>query len=137
MSINATAKLTVFYDGQCPLCAQEMQALTKRDTHQRLQLMDIWHPEFASRYPEIDPAAANRVLHAVDDTGHLLLGLDVTARAWSLVGVTRYNCLRWPIIKPVADIAYRLFAKHRYRLSRLLTGKARLCDADQCSPRSK
>lgn len=133
MTTKTTVKLTLFYDGQCPLCAQEMKALTARDTQQQLQLVDIWQPEFATRYPEIDPAAANRVLHAVDDRGDLLLGLDVTARAWSLVGVKRYNCLRWPLIKPVADIAYRLFARHRYSLSRLITGKARLCESDRCS----
>ncbi|GAB3090907.1 DUF393 domain-containing protein [Aestuariicella hydrocarbonica] len=126
--------LTLFYDSRCPLCALEMQALAARDTQQKLQLVDIWQPGFADRYPAIDPAAANRLLHALDERGNLLLGLDVTARAWSLVGITRYNWLRWPLIKPVADVGYRLFARHRYSLSRLLTGKARLCDSDQCKP---
>lgn len=123
--------LTIFYDSLCPLCAQEMRALKRRDLKGRLLLEDIWQPGFADRFPSIDPVAANQVLHALDEKGNLLLGLDVTARAWSLVGVKRYRLLRWPLIKPLADWCYRFFARNRYSISRVLTGRAR-CESGQC-----
>lgn len=125
-------KLTIFYDGLCPLCVKEMRALKARDQDNKLCMEDIWQADFTQRFPAIDVSAAGRVLHAVDNKGELWLGLDVTARAWSLVGVRRYNCLRWPLIKPIADFCYRRFANNRYGFSRLLTGRARLCAGEAC-----
>ncbi len=125
-------KLTIFYDGTCPLCAKEMKALTKRDTHQHIRIVDIYSEAF-SDYPQIDAAKANTILHALDDYGNLLLGLDVTYRAWHLVGKGwLYAPLRWPLIRPVADWLYLRFANNRYRISYWLTGTSR-CDTDQCS----
>ncbi|WMN89464.1 DUF393 domain-containing protein [Vibrio parahaemolyticus] len=125
-------KLTIFYDGTCPLCAKEMRALTKRDTHQHIRIVDIYSEAF-SAYPQIDAAKANTILHALDDSGNLLLGLDVTYRAWQLVGRGwLYAPLRWPLIRPVADWLYIKFANNRYRISYWLTGTSR-CGTDQCS----
>lgn len=124
--------LTIFYDSLCPLCVKEMRALKVRDRQQQLRMEDIWQADFSERFPAIDPAEANRVLHAVDEHGELLLGLDVTARAWTLVGVRRFNWLRWPLIRPLADFCYRRFANNRYGVSRLLTGRARLCSQEGC-----
>jgi len=87
-------ELTVFYDGQCPLCLREMRSLKKHDEHQAIT--------------------------------KLLLGLDVTAKVWETVGAHRWvAALRWPVIRPVADLGYKIFAKNRYRFSYLLTGQAR------------
>ncbi|MCO7190686.1 MULTISPECIES: DUF393 domain-containing protein [unclassified Pseudoalteromonas] len=125
------SELTIFYDGTCPLCVKEMTALTKRDKAQRIKTVDIFSDEFA-RYPGIDPEKANTVLHALDAKGNLLLGLDVTHQAWRLVGMGwLYAPLRWPVIKPIADKFYLLFAKNRYRISYWLTGQSR-CDSGVC-----
>ncbi|MYM63639.1 thiol-disulfide oxidoreductase DCC family protein [Pseudomaricurvus sp. HS19] len=126
--------LTLFYDGRCPLCVAEMESLRRHDHHQRLQLEDIFQPGLQQRYPQLDLWRALQVLHAVDEKGRWWFGLDVTARAWSLVGVKRYNWLRWPFIRPLADICYRAFARHRYTLSLWLTGRARICDSNRCNP---
>lgn len=80
-------KLTVFYDGTCPLCAKEMKALKQRDSKQQIKTVDIYSEAFAD-YPQIDPEQANTILHALNDKGELLLGLDVTHRAWRLVVCT-------------------------------------------------
>ncbi|MBQ4811403.1 DUF393 domain-containing protein [Pseudoalteromonas luteoviolacea] len=125
------SELTIFYDGTCPLCVKEMNALTKRDTHKHINTVDIYSDEF-SRYENIDPDKANTILHAIDKEGNLILGLDVTHKAWQLVGMGwLYAPLRWPVIKPVADQLYLLFAKNRYRISYWLTGKSR-CENGVC-----
>lgn len=77
-------KLTIFYDGTCPLCAKEMKALRQHDHKQEINTVDIYSDAF-SAYPQIDPDRANTILHALDNHGNLLLGLDVTYRAWQLV----------------------------------------------------
>ncbi|QLE84337.1 MULTISPECIES: thiol-disulfide oxidoreductase DCC family protein [Shewanella] len=126
-------KLTIFFDGQCPLCAAEMKQLKQYDEYGSIELQDLNQTGFAEKFPEIDPNRANLILHGMDDKGNILLGLDVTYRAWVLVGKKyRVAFLRWPVIKPIADIFYLGFAKHRYRISYLLTGKKR-CSEGSCS----
>lgn len=125
-------KLTVFYDGTCPLCAKEMKALKQRDAKQHIITVDIYSEAFDA-YPQIDPEQANTILHALNDKGELLLGLDVTHRAWQLVGRGwLYAPLRWRVVKPVADWLYLKFAKNRYRVSYWLTGTSR-CNNGSCS----
>ncbi|EII2983477.1 DUF393 domain-containing protein [Vibrio parahaemolyticus] len=125
-------KLTIFYDGTCPLCAKEMKALRQHDHKQEINTVDIYSDAF-SAYPQIDPDRANTILHALDNHGNLLLGLDVTYRAWQLVGRGwLYAPLRWPLIRPVADWLYLCFAQNRYRISYWLTGTSR-CNSGRCS----
>ena len=130
--MNQTA-LTIFYDSFCPLCVKEMQALAKRDKKQYLCFEDINADDFTQRFPSIDANAANSILHAINGKGELLLGLDVTAQAWRLVGNPIYCILRWPLIKPVADRIYLAFANNRYRVSYWLTGQARCQRCQQIS----
>ena len=67
-----------------------------------------------------------RKLHAQNVNGDMLYGLDVTAVAWSLVGKYRFlKILRWPVIRSISDLVYKLFAKYRDSISLLLTGKRR------------
>ena len=125
-------KLTIFYDGRCPLCVMEMSKLSLHDHDRALKLVDIQQPEIES-YPSIDPLKASQILHAIDDQQTLLLGLDVTYRAWTLVGKGWiYAPLRWPGIRLFADSIYIRFARNRYRWSKWLTGKS-YCDNGQCS----
>lgn len=124
-------KLTIFYDGFCPLCVKEMEKLKQFDENTDIQLIDI-HTSAFKPYTNIDADKASTILHAIDDKNQLLLGLDVTYRAWSLVGKGWiYAPLRWALIKPIADRAYLHFAKNRYRWSKILTGKSR-CDSNSC-----
>lgn len=126
-------KLTLFYDGTCPLCVKEMLAIRNKDTRDQIATIDI-HSDAFSAYPNIDPLEANNILHALDDQGHLWLGLDAAYRSWDILGRGWiYAPLRWRFIKPVADRFYLYFANNRYFISRLFTGQSR-CDA-QCKVR--
>ena len=44
-------KLTLFYDGMCPLCQKEMQHLIKYNTAGHLAFVDIMEPGFSEAYP--------------------------------------------------------------------------------------
>ncbi len=117
--------LTIFYDSTCPLCMAEMRELKRLDVAKRLRLEDLFASDFSDRYPHIDRQQAIAVLHGQLDDGDILLGLDCTRLAWSLVGQKKWLAvLRWPVIKPFADWAYLMFARHRARISRILTGQA-------------
>lgn len=127
-------QLSIFFDGQCPLCVKEMRNLKKRDRSKRLNLIDINRADFEQQYPEIPRQQAMQKLHGywfTNQQKHLLVGLDVTYHAWRLVGKGwLIRPLRWPGIRIVADKLYLLFARHRFGLSRLLTGKSR---CSECS----
>lgn len=120
--------LTLFFDGSCPLCAREIDHLRRLDRHRRIRFEDIHADDFSRRYPDVDPEEASAILLG-DYRGERLRGLDVTHRAWSLVGQGwRTAPLRWPLIRPAADRIYRWFAPRRYRISGWLTGRQR-CDS--------
>lgn len=118
--------VTLFFDGTCPLCVAEMEKLRRWDKRGTLQLVDIHQADFSQRYPQISRQYANRILHAQDLEGNIFLGLDATVVAWDSVGKGYWvKWLRWPVIRQISDIAYKLFARHRYLLSRLITGQSR------------
>ena len=124
-------KLTLFYDGGCPLCVKEMKQLKAKDKNHGLAFENIWATDFAQRYPHIDVAEANRILHGQTAEGQMLYGLDVTHAAWSAVGKGWLTApLRWPLVRWLADRGYLFFANNRNQISRLITGKSRCL---QCS----
>jgi predicted DCC family thiol-disulfide oxidoreductase YuxK len=125
--------LTLFYDGSCPLCVAEIDKLRTLNQAEYLHFEDILEADFSERYPEICITEASNILHGKLDSGELLLGLDVTHKAWSLVGHKKWiGILRMPFIKHIADQCYRLFARNRYRFSYLLTGKAKCDSGNTC-----
>ena len=129
-------KLTVFYDGNCPLCAAEMKLLAREDKHSNVCLKDINAPDFSTQYPTINVAEAHRILHGLKDNGEMLYGLDVTVTAWRLVGKKRWlSILRWPVISWFADKTYLLFAKHRQKISKFLMPGVSCDDENVCNRR--
>lgn len=126
-------QLTIFYDGGCPLCVREMRHLFKlqqQQRHQRIIFEDILAEDFEQRFPMIDPQRARAILHGMTANGELLLGLDVTHQAWKAVGRGWLTApIRWPLIRWFADRVYLWFARHRYKISEVVTGQAR---CEQC-----
>jgi predicted DCC family thiol-disulfide oxidoreductase YuxK len=130
------SELTIFYDGGCPLCVAEMRHLCRLDSDAKIALEDIHAEGFTQRFPHIDPARADQILHGQLANGEIIYALDVTYVAWSLVGKRHWVAiLRWPLVKQVSHWVYLFFAKHRSRISKLLTGSER-CEVCEIS-RSK
>lgn len=124
-------KLTLFYDDTCPLCVAEMTQLRQADHRNRIELIALGRDGVSERFPDLDQSKAMAILHGklkdAEGNERWVLGLDATYWAWRLVGQKPWVAiLRWPLVKWFADLCYRLFAKHRYRFSFLLTGSAKL-----------
>jgi predicted DCC family thiol-disulfide oxidoreductase YuxK len=127
-------KLTIFYDGFCPLCRTEMNHLKRLDSKHLIAFVDIQHAEFMQKYPHLEWRVLNARLHGLKENGDLISGLDVTYLAWQLVDKGwLFAPLRWPIIGWFADRLYNVFARHRYAISYLLTGQKRCqqCEYDK------
>lgn len=124
-------QLTIFYDAKCPLCNKEMQHLRRLDTDQHIRMIDLHSEQFVAYQPSIDFQQAMAKLHGFDRNGELLLGLDVTYEAWRLVGRGFwFRPIKWRWLRPLLDVGYNFFAKHRGRISKLLMGKQH-CDSCQ------
>jgi len=104
---------TLYYDGGCPLCMREVRLL-QRIADQGLHLQDLHEvpdsPGQPSRLLKLS------TLHLCTAGGEWLTGVDATVQAWSH---TRWGWLfkplRWPVIGPLADAAYRYWARKRYQ----------------------
>ncbi len=115
-----TQILTIFYDGQCPLCSLEMSKLIKNDKNNVIRLVDLHSPSFPKHYPNINFDKAMKILHG-EFNGKILLGLDVTHRAWTLVGKGWWVApLQFPLLKQFSHMCYRIVAKYRQPLSHFL-----------------
>lgn len=121
----------LFYDGCCPLCVAEMKKLAKHDHQHQIDFINIQLDSEMQKYPQVDPSHANRILHAITPQGDLITALDVTYQAWALVGKGwLFKPLTWRWVRFFADPVYLWFAKNRYSISAILTGKAR-CESCQ------
>ncbi len=127
--------LTLFYDGNCPLCIKEMNALTHADVDRQLRLIDIHSPECLT-YPEIDRHKAQQLIHGLTANHTLLLGLDAITYAWQLQGRRRWlGVTRWPGIRWLCDAGYRLLARHRFGVSRWIMANPP-CQNGRCTSNS-
>lgn len=102
---------TLYYDGACPLCSAEIARL-KKLKDPGLKLTDVHTLTHLSAAQKQDMLTTLRLERA---DGAILRGLDANVAAWQH---TRFGFvfrwLRWPVIAPVADAVYRLWAKRRY-----------------------
>jgi predicted DCC family thiol-disulfide oxidoreductase YuxK len=113
--------LTVFYDASCPVCALEMDTLRRRDTCQRLHLIDMSAPAFDAAIYALERHDLDAAIHAVRPDGSIVRGMAALRLAYRAGGLGwLLQATRWPLLRDVADAAYRLFARHRHAISRVL-----------------
>ena len=125
--------LTLLFDGGCPLCVREVRFLRGRDRHQRIAFVDIDQPDYTpTDYAGIDYRMAMGRIHALTPNGDVITDIAVFREAYRLIGLGwLYAPTRWPLIAPLANLAYRFWASRRLRW----TGRAdleTLC-RDRCS----
>lgn len=114
-------QLTLYFDGKCPFCRAEMARLRGWDTAGRLAFTDISLPGFDPAILGASMADLNREMFSRRANGAILVGTASILAAYELVG---RNWLVWPlrvpVLRSVLSFLYRLFARHRYTMSRLL-----------------
>lgn len=109
---------TILVDGGCPVCRHESRVLSWLDRGRgRLRVVDIASPGY-------DPGEIGCTLdevmgeiHGIGAGGEIVRGMEVFRRAYAAVGLGWVLApTRWPVIRPIADAAYRGFARNRVRL---------------------
>lgn len=131
----AEPTLTILFDGGCPLCVREVNFLKRRDGERhRLSFVDIDAIDYdPAGHGGIDYREAMGRIHAIGPEGEVLRDVEVFRRAYALIGLGwLYAPTRWPLLRPIADAAYRLWAGTRLGL----TGRPdleRLCQLREAS----
>ena len=118
-------ELTLLFDGACPLCRREVEALRSRDQgNGQICFVDIDAPDY-------DPAAHGGIsyreamgrIRAIGADGRVIVDVAAFREAYRLVGLGwLYAPTTWPLLKPVVDGIYGHWATWRLKI----TGRADL-----------
>jgi predicted DCC family thiol-disulfide oxidoreductase YuxK len=123
-----TAAFEVFFDGDCPLCAREIDTLQRWDRKGSVRFTDIAARGFDAgavgrTQGELTGSIHGRFL----SDGSWVDGVEVFRQLYSAVGLGPLVTLtRLPGVSGALDAAYAVFARNRLRI----TGR---CDAETCS----
>lgn len=135
-------EMTLLYDASCPVCSLEMDHLRARDRDGRLAFVDISAPGFDAAAYGTSWAALDAEIHAMLPDGRMIRGLQVLRRAYAAAGIG------WVLaptgtapLRPLGDLGYRWFARHRRTISRLAAPliaavrarRMRACSAGACA----
>lgn len=122
--------LVVLYDGQCNLCVNTVNVLRKLGTTANLEYIDLQQADVSAIVPNVDQSQLLAQLHVVEAEGQLFRGADAIVRIMRTIPQLRWISFiyRIPGLKPLADVLYRIIAKHRYRLF----GRKDECESGVC-----
>ena len=118
--MNTLEKLTLFYDGACPLCQAEILFLSRRNQAGLLDFVDINSEHFNPAKIGISCDEALAAMYGQYDSGVLIQGVTVFPEAYRRANLP---FLAWIFsrksLQAILQIAYRFFAKNRHAISRL------------------
>ena len=113
--------LTLYYDGQCPLCLAEIRFLSRRPHGGLLAFVDVTTDTAQTVADGISCAAALANMHGRLADGTLLVGVSVFPAAYQRAGLP---AMAWvfsrPWLQPFWRAAYAVFARYRHGISRVV-----------------
>ena len=126
--------ITLFYDGLCPVCAREIRFMRRLDRSRgRVGFEDIASATFIPGRYGLTMSDVIGSMHAVRDDGSIIKGMQVFREAYAALGWGWVVApTGWPLMRPIFDALYRIFAEIRPRLSKLGNCALR-CENGRCS----
>ena len=114
------AKLTLLFDGGCPLCLREVKFLRSRDKLNNIKFVDIDSTDYQPNlYSGISYRDAMNRIHAIKESGEILRDVSVFREAYQLIGLGWiYAPTKWPLLGHLVNQLYKLWAKWRLPLTR-------------------
>ncbi len=112
-------RLTMYYDGNCPLCQAEIHFLGNRNSLGLLEFVDVSAPEFDEVTHQLSCKLALATMQGRLSDGTQLEGIPVFTAAYERANLPKLAWLfsrRW--LAPLLNTGYYLFAKYRHSISR-------------------
>ncbi|SRR5579883_2849830 len=120
LSTSPSWKIKLLYDGQCPLCMREVSFLKRRDAGRGwVAFVDIADDNYTPEaHGGVDFETAMGRIHAVLPDGTIIKNVEVLRRVYETLGMGWvYAATKLPIIAPVADTLYEIWAQKRLALT--------------------
>ena len=113
-------KLTLFYDGACPLCQAEILFLSGRNQECLLDFVDINSEAYDSLKVGVSCEEALAAMYGQYADGTLINGVTVFPEAYRRADLAT---LAWIFsrksLQPLLKVGYRFFANNRHAISRV------------------
>ena len=113
--------LTIYYDGECPLCLAEIHFLKNRNKLGLLKFVDVAAPNFDEAAHQLSCQLALATMQGRLADGTQLEGIPVFAEAYKRADLPT---LAWlftrPWLKPFLNASYYVFAKYRHTISKTI-----------------
>ena len=114
---NESTRLTVFYDGACPVCVRDRRWYEKLEgkTEDSVTWLDITGRDEELHQQGIDPDAALRELHVMDEQGQV--HREMAAYILRMSRVPLLKTIAWliglPVIRPTLAWLYHRWVARR------------------------
>jgi predicted DCC family thiol-disulfide oxidoreductase YuxK len=114
-------KLTLFYDGACPLCQAEILFLSGRNQANLLEFIDINSEKYDPLKVGVSCEEALAAMYGQYADGTLINGPAVFPEAYRRANLPT---LAWlfsrKTVQPALQMGYQFFAKNRHAISKVL-----------------
>lgn len=107
--------LTVFFDGNCPVCSREMEGLKKRNQTGQIVYVSLHSEEELKKITqEITYPQAMEKIHAIRANGEVLKGIDVLSELYARTDLSLVAIwLQAPVFRQFFQACYAIWAKFR------------------------
>ncbi len=112
--------ITIYYDDDCPICRTEVNHL-QRQAPDKITLVAVNDAVEHLARAGINKLDAMTYLCIEDENGNWYTHMDANRLMYQTVGSKWATILALPIIKPLADAIYPIFARNRYYIPRWMT----------------
>ena len=117
---DEAAPLKVYYNSACPVCNAGISSQRDKMASCRVDWLDVHEHNGAADGVGGDLEFVRERLHVVDETGDVRVGLEAFIAIWrsSLGERWKARLFSLPLIRPLANWAYNVFARRLYRWNR-------------------
>ena len=128
--------LTALYDGNCAICQSSCATMRALDWRRRIEFVDLHESKlWRGRYPDLRVDELMGEIHVVDAQGRLYSGFRASRRMLreAPLGLPLWLLLQLPGMDWIGQRVYRLVARRRYGINKLLGRTLPCCEDASCA----
>ena len=113
--------LTIYYDGECPLCLAEIHFFKNRNALGLIEFVDVAAPQYDEATHQLSCQLALATMQGRLADGTQLEGIPVFAEAYKRANLPKLAWLfsrQW--LAPILNASYYVFAKYRHSISKTI-----------------
>jgi predicted DCC family thiol-disulfide oxidoreductase YuxK len=111
-------RYTLVYDGDCRVCTRLVNLLRAWDSRNDIEIVPSQAPGVLPRFPWIPARAFQDAIQLIGPGGATWQGASAIEELLGILPRGRWIAwiFRIPLVRSIADRAYRWFARNRYRM---------------------